>query len=234
MEDLVGDFIMKRYLAVLFASIFALTAYSYGDSAAYEENIKEVTYSDIQSYKSRDINTLIVYFSGVENMDIHNDTDAVSSASVNISKGKIVGDTYIIANYVKEVTYGDLYSIRTAVKYPNDIDKAIDVVNMEQETNLRPKLIDRNDKIDKYDRIILIYPIWQGTIPMPVVSFIENNDLSGKTVIPIATYDRSGAGNSVLDIKLLAQNSVLLEGLNVKSDEILKSKNEVQSFVLNN
>lgn len=40
------------------------------------------------------------------------------------------------------------------------------------------------------------YPIWWGIAAWPVNSFVENNDFTGKTVIPFCTSASSGLGES--------------------------------------
>ena len=43
-----------------------------------------------------------------------------------------------------------------------------------------------------YDVILLGYPIWAQDLPRFVADFVEKCDLTGKTVIPFATYGMSG------------------------------------------
>lgn len=49
---------------------------------------------------------------------------------------------------------------------------------------------------DSYDTVFIGYPIWWGIAAWPVNSFVENNDFSGKTVIPFCTSSSSGIGDS--------------------------------------
>ena len=44
--------------------------------------------------------------------------------------------------------------------------------------------------------IPIVYPIWWGIAAWPVDSFVENNDFTGKTVIPFCTSASSGIGDS--------------------------------------
>lgn len=48
--------------------------------------------------------------------------------------------------------------------------------------------------MDGYDVVFIGYPIWWGQTPKIVYTFLENYDLSGKTVIPFATSGGSGMG----------------------------------------
>ena len=48
------------------------------------------------------------------------------------------------------------------------------------------------DDLDAYDEIYLGYPNYWGTMPMAVYTFLENYDLSGKTIHPFCTHEGSG------------------------------------------
>ncbi|MGM9843511.1 MAG: flavodoxin [Muribaculaceae bacterium] len=65
----------------------------------------------------------------------------------------------------------------------------------------RPEIRAINVNVQDYDLIFLGYPIWWDLAPRAVNSFIENNDLTGKTVIPFATSGGSGISGSVSALK---------------------------------
>ncbi len=52
------------------------------------------------------------------------------------------------------------------------------------------------DNWDSYDTVFIGYPIWWGIAAWPVNGFVENNDFTGKTVIPFCTAASSGIGES--------------------------------------
>ena len=45
-----------------------------------------------------------------------------------------------------------------------------------------------------YEVIFLGHPNWWGTMPMPVFTFLEEYDVSGKTIVPFCTHEGSGRG----------------------------------------
>lgn len=49
---------------------------------------------------------------------------------------------------------------------------------------------------DDYDTVFIGFPIWWGIAAWPVNGFVENNDFTGKTVIPFCTSASSGVGES--------------------------------------
>lgn len=52
------------------------------------------------------------------------------------------------------------------------------------------------DNFDKYDTVLIGYPIWWGIAAWPVNTFVKANDFNGKTVIPFCTSSSSGIGDS--------------------------------------
>lgn len=65
---------------------------------------------------------------------------------------------------------------------------------------------------DEYEDIFIGYPIWWGEAAWPVDQFIENNDFTGKTVIPFCTSASSGIGDSGQMLEEMAGTGEWLEG----------------------
>ncbi len=61
------------------------------------------------------------------------------------------------------------------------------------------------------------YPIWWGIAAWPVNTFIENNDFTGKTVIPFCTSSSSGLGESGKLLEEAAKTGNWLEGIRFSS-----------------
>ena len=118
------------------------------------------------------------------------------------------GNTMELANMIEEEVSGDIFRIVPEIPYTND-----DVYNRAQsELNgkIRPALKAHLDKdiFANYELIILGFPIWWYDLPMPVWSFVEEYDFSGKTVIPFYTHNGSSSGASSLEtLKSLLPNS---------------------------
>ena len=72
----------------------------------------------------------------------------------------------------------------------------------------RPAIAALPESLGKYDTILLGYPIWGGKAAKIMLTFIENVDLSGKTVVPFCTSNSSPFGSSDADMKKLAGDSV--------------------------
>ena len=77
----------------------------------------------------------------------------------------------------------------------------------------RPEIIEDNFSAGNYDTIYLGFPIWWGTAPKVVHSFLEKYDFSGKKIIVFATSGSSGLGNTANNLKSSVSTSAkIVEG----------------------
>ena len=146
-------------------------------------------------------------------------------------KNLMKGNTEIIAEMIEEAVGGELFEIDTIKDYPEDYYKCIDIAKEEMLANARPELTEVVDDINKYDVIFLGYPNWWGTMPMPVFTFLESYDMSGKIIIPFCTNEGSGMGSSEHDLKKVCPNSEIKKGLPIHGAEAAKSQNLVEKWV---
>lgn len=123
------------------------------------------------------------------------------------------GNTRRAAEQIHKLVGGDIVEIKTATPYPTGYDESVEVAKKEKETNARPALSTKVDNMASYDVVFVGYPIWWHTVPMPIYTFLEAYNLSGKTVIPFCTSYSSGISESMEAIKSLCPNSNILEGL---------------------
>ena len=142
---------------------------------------------------------LIAYFSWAHNTVIENpasaDIDAMSSASLIVP-----GNTGSLARRIQETIGGDLFPITVAEPYSSDFAECAARAGEELSANARPVLANNVSNIGDYGVVFLGYPVWANTCPMAVFSFIEANDLSGKTVLLFSAFGGGSMENSVIDI----------------------------------
>jgi flavodoxin len=168
---------------------------------------------------------LIVYFSRVGSSNSFKGVDAVSSASLP------KGNTIVVANMVHEALGGDLFQVVTVDPYPSSYDATTAQALKEQDSMARPKLSTHVPNLAGYDTIYLGYPDWWGTLPMPIFTFLEEYDFSGKTIIPFCTHEGSGLGRSEQDIAKLCPNSKLLKGFAIRGSSVDRARGEVEAWL---
>jgi flavodoxin len=155
--------------------------------------------------------------------------------------GKLTGKSIVIVFSVTENTYNvateisdylevPLYRILPEVPYTaEDIvfgDEASRAYKERHDDSARPAI--QGDKIDlsDYDIIILGYPIWYKWAPKIIYTFLDEYDLSGKTIVTFCTSNNTGIYTSLAGIKPLEPNATWIAGVNFSAssttDEIVE------------
>lgn len=142
-----------------------------------------------------------------------------------------IGNTEIVAQKIEKLTDGDMFRIDTVKQYPADYTACTEVAQRELHENIRPRLMDKVDGMEKYNTVFLGYPNWWGTMPMAVYSFLESYDFTGKTIIPFCTHEGSGLGHSVNEIRKLCPSAIVLDGIAVRGSISADSDEIVQQWV---
>lgn len=142
-----------------------------------------------------------------------------------------VGNTKVVADMIQEITGSDAFCIDTVKSYPRGYTATTNVAKKEQNDNARPELSSHVGNMDSYNLIFLGYPNWGGTIPMPVFTFLEEYDFSGKTIVPFCTHEGSGLGHSEKDIAKLCPKATLLKGLAVQGSRVSAAKKDVTDWL---
>lgn len=150
------------------------------------------------------------------------------------ANGKIIdldkGYTQIAAEYIQEAIGGDLFRIEQVRTYSADHMKMIQEAKEELESDARPELKQYQESIDEYDTVILAFPNWWNTLPMPVVTFLTRYDFSGKKIIPFNTSGGGGFGNSIAAIKKYAAGAEVTDGMTVPGTKVETNKNIIQEW----
>ncbi len=126
------------------------------------------------------------------------------------------GNTAMMAAVIAELTGGDLFEITTVTPYPEDYASMLQVAQEEIDTDARPALASHVENMADYDVIFIGYPIWHGRMPQAIYSFIEEYDLTGKTVIPFNTHEGSGQSGTQRMIENALPGSTVLQGLAIQ------------------
>jgi flavodoxin len=142
-----------------------------------------------------------------------------------------VGNTEIVAKRIKEMVGGDLFKINSIKKYSEDYRVCTEEAQQELRTNARPELAEKLDSINGYDTVILGYPNWWGTMPMPVWTFLEKYDFTGKTILPLCTHESSGMGKSEADIRKLCPGANVKKGLAIKGSSVKNADNSISDWL---
>ncbi len=125
-------------------------------------------------------------------------------------------NTKAVAEIIHKKVGGDLVSLELVTPYPEHYQTTVNQVANENATGYLPPLKTKIDSIEKYDVIFVGFPTWGMQLPPPMKSFLNQYDLSGKTVVPFNTNGGYGIGSSFETVKQLCPKSKVLEGFSTK------------------
>ena len=176
--------------------------------------------------------TLVVWFSRVGNTVFDPDVDVVSSATLNRGKdGALVGNAQMIAGWITEETKADVFQIQTAYTYPSDYDQTVQVGEGQDIDHVDLALASHLEDVSGYDTVWLVAPIWHYTVCTPLRAFLEETDLSGKTVYVMTTHCGSRFADTVEKIQQLQPNATVVRGVAVSGFDPGSSETEVREYV---
>lgn len=128
------------------------------------------------------------------------------------------GNTEAVAQEIQDQTGADLFEIVPAEPYTEDYDELLDIAQEEQSNDARPAITDTVD-LSGYDTVYLGFPNWWGDMPMIIYTFLDEYDLSGKTIAPFNTSGGSGFSGSLDTIAEMEPDAAVTEGLSLRSGE---------------
>lgn len=214
---------MRKGIVLFLLVCLGLTACSSPEQA--ETRSTEVQSDMIQNMETQvteeaDEKVLIAYFTWAENTHVEDpsavDVDATTSASVLPP-----GNTAKLAGWIQEQVGGDLFSILVEDPYSSDYDQCLERASDEKAENARPALVSHVEDMEQYDTIFLGFPNWWYTVPMPLLTFLEEYDFSGKTVIPFCAHGTGGLAGSIQAIEnALPESAALLEPIGVYRPDV--------------
>ncbi len=143
-------------------------------------------------------------------------------------------NTKAVAEMIQKEVGGHLVAVELENPYPEDYDAIVKQVAEENASGFLPPLKTKLDML-QYDTIFFGFPTWGMQLPPPMKSFLNENDMKGKTIIPFNTNAGYGLGSSLKAIRELSPNSTVLDELSVKGGVerdgilfVIKGKREIE------
>ncbi len=118
-------------------------------------------------------------------------------SKVLVSYFSASGVTKGVAEKVATAINGDLFEIEPVEKYT---DEDLDWTNknsrssIEMNENIKPEILNKVQNLEDYDTVCLAFPIWWYKEPTIIDKFLEENDMSDKTIYVFVT-----SGSSTID-----------------------------------
>ena len=220
---------MKKWIPMItvFCLLFSLTACGAGSGTNGNTEHSSMQ-SQIEAPSSEPM----------EKPDVFAD-DPVAEPTEEAAKTLVVyfsatGNTKAVAEEIVRLTGADLYEIVPAVPYTNeDLNYNDNTCRANQEMNdasARPAIGSEAIDISSYDTVFIGHPIWWGTTPRIINTFLDTYDLSGKTVLPFCTSGSSGISHAVSVIRSAEPDADVREGLRASGAH----DSSIENWIANN
>ena len=133
---------------------------------------------------------------------------------------------------IAEKTDADIFEVMPAEDhYPMTYDELTDVAKQEQSDNARPAYSGELPDLSQYDTVFIGAPVWWGDWPMIMYTVFENNDFSGKNLVPFSTHEGSGLSGFDRKLQSALPDSTVLEGLAVRGSDAQNKQDSVSASV---
>ena len=146
------------------------------------------------------------------------------------------GNVDTMAHWIADETGADVVRVTAKEAYPEDYNATVDRAKQEQDAGTHPAInVDLTaEQLASYNTVYFGFPVWWYDIPMPMYTFLESYDLSGKTVIPFFSHGGSSSGaNSLPTLEKLAKGATVRSGdaISILGDKVASSEQDVRSWV---
>ncbi len=123
------------------------------------------------------------------------------------------GNTAVVAKMIAKEINADLFEIKLQNDtYPQGYKALTEAALAEKKANARPEIVGEVANFAEYDTIFIGAPNWWADLPMPVYTFLEKYNWSGKKIAPFVTHEGSGLSSIPSKIKATT-GAEMLDGL---------------------
>ena len=202
---------MKKTISLLLALLMTLalcSCDSKNGATGTDASGTDATASDAQGVST--VDSLVI-----------NKDEAQNAAVVYFSHNDVVKEA---AEFAASTRDFDLIEIVPQHAYPDDPEKLAALIKAEKEKGVRPALKDQPQNLNDYDIIFLGFPVWEGTIPMAVATFLEDYDMVDKALVPFCYAADGEVGDSLNDIASLCRYSAIVSAYVIPEGDFANSE----------
>ena len=222
-----------RLILVVGVAAFAVTFTACGNrnEQAMANSTVPSANSMTETKERIDSKPLVIYFSRGINTASDESIDAVTGPSLKVDGTGFRSDEQVLAEWIAEETKGDLFPIQTVRKYPTGYENILEVGKREKTEDARPALSSHLENLNDYRTIYFVYPNWWGDLPMPVYSFFDEYDFSGKKIFAVVISGGGGFAGTVSYIRQLEPKADVVEGIEIYKRDMEKAQERIISWL---
>ena len=229
---------MKKLAAIFLSLAMVLSQAACGNSSSNETSAPETSDSAASS-ETQEPSAAPESTEPAESTEEHSsqpETEGEAGGTLVVYYSA-TGNTEQVANYIADITGGDLFELEPVEPYTSDdLDWMDDNSRVSQEyydESLRDVelVADTVENWDSYDTVFIGYPIWWGIAAWPTDGFVEANDFTGKTIIPFCPHGGSGFSRTESTIAQLQPGAAVSEnGLAISRNDVADSHDQIAQW----
>ena len=140
-------------------------------------------------------------------------------------------NTKAMAQEIATKLGADMEEIVAVNPYDGDFQATIERGKKELDEGDYPEIQPLKADIANYDVVFIGFPVWFGTYAPPIITFLNQVDLSGKKVVPFCTFGSGGLESSVRDLAKAEPKAEILPGYGVRAARLEAMPKEVDQFL---
>ncbi len=143
----------------------------------------------------------------------------------------LTGNTKMVAEEIATKLGADIEAIEAVNPYDTNFQACLQRCMQEREAGEIPEIEPVKADLNRYDVIFIGYPVWFGTYAPPVATFLANNNLDGKKIVPFCTFGSGGLESSIADLKAAQPEATITRGYGVRAARLEAMPAEVDQFL---
>lgn len=140
------------------------------------------------------------------------------------------GNTEVIAEYIKDITGANMFTVEPLNPYPADYMECIEEAKVRTKEHNAP-IKENIPDISEYEVIYVGSPIYWGGMPEELFTALKGLDYSGKIVRPFTTHEGSGLSGVPRQLKEICVGAEVLDGLAIVGSQVNNSKKKVEEWI---
>lgn len=145
------------------------------------------------------------------------------------------GNTKRIAEQLQRATGADIACIETVTPYSGSYDDVVAQGKREADQGYMPPIKPLDVRLSDYDVIAVGTPTWWYTMAPAVLTFLRENDWTGKTVIPFMT-NGGWPGHVIKDMKEACSGAAFAHEMEIRfdfggGDRLETPETEIQTWI---
>ncbi|MBR3162160.1 MAG: flavodoxin [Bacilli bacterium] len=140
------------------------------------------------------------------------------------------GNTEVIAEFIKDITNGDLFKVEPLNEYPKDYMECIEEAKVRTKEHNAP-IKNNIPDISSYEVIYIGSPIYWGGMPEELFTALKGLDYTGKIIRPFVTHEGSGLSGVPSQLTSICKGAEVQDGLAIVGSQVNNSKSKVEEWI---